>query len=165
MPSDEPPPYPIVCDTTAGGTKSYLAPESYRRVEAGTRIHAKDRLPADMFGFVCAVLRILTGTMKSAIPDTYAAKKLLCEADLPSLWHNTLGKNPRTGRNERPVPDEWEDCIQFLQQILTLRPEDRLTPAAALLHPFILKADRFRKEAIPKTAQKRSIGGRLLQRT
>lgn len=162
MQAGEPAPYPIFVAVMGGGTPTYRPPEVHRKLEPGNRIRSKDRLPGDMFSAGCAILRIASGGMRRELPDDYHGKRVLCEADLPSLWCKFLGKNPRTGKTQEPVPDEWTEFLEFLQQILILRPDHRLTPAAALLHPFMDKAKMFRKEAIPRNTQMRTVGGRIM---
>ena len=78
-----------------------------------------------------------------------------------AIWHEVLGKNPRAG-HALPVPDEWTPVPDFLQSILQLRQDRRLTAVSALQHPFIQLASKFRVEGIPRSTQARTVGGRRM---
>ena len=57
-------------------------------------------------------------------------------------------KNVRS-KSEDPIPDEWKEAVEFVQDTLQHTPDFRLTPAKELQHPFIKLADLLRPEDIP----------------
>ena len=152
MPPDEPPPWPVASIKSWGGTEGFIPPEGNRKPPDGTRIRSADRMPGDMYALGIMLLQVLSGyDVTSRVPQDRADKKSLCEAELPCIWHTFLKKTTRA-HSEDPIPEEWMDAVDFLQDTLALRPDLRLTPAKALQHPFIQLAEKFHPEDIP-TAQ------------
>jgi len=148
MPAGEKAPTPVVAVEAYGGTQGLIAPEGNRRLEPGMRILSKDKMPGDMWALGITVLKVLSNNAGRAAPEDYHDKKVLCDAELPCLWHTWLMKDVRNGPS--PVPDEWLPALEFLKDLLELQPERRLTAAQALQHPFIKLADKFSPDAIPK---------------
>jgi len=160
------PQYPIYVNERWGGTPGLIPPEGGRRIEDGTRIHSSVRLPGDMYAFGGSLLRIGSGNMHLPLPDDPHGKKVLCESQIPRLWHDKLGKHPRPAKEgKESVPEEWALFLDFVMGMLTYRPEHRLTPATALQHPFIQLADKFKVEDIPKSSQLWTSGGRKMNGT
>jgi len=120
------------------GTAHFAPPEAQpKRKEGEDFLSARAWQPGDMWAVGLMIAEMVKGNGRRIVfsPSDSHGKMLFAEDGDKLFWNKHLEKNG-------DIPGEWEQCVDLIRNLCAYDPEDRLTAADALQHPFIIQLQK-----------------------
>jgi serine/threonine protein kinase len=123
------------------GTITYTPPETIPPLPGGAEfLTARDYQAGDMWSVGVVLANVLGGSgLRISMLGSHD-KTIFAQAEDRVIW-TKLNKLSAALKENGMVPDQWTDAMDLLRSLTRHDPQERMTAAEVLQHPFLKKAE------------------------